>query len=83
VKGVTTALRAGGWTWLALCVVLYMSMIYDTWRWEQTVGLVAVFRRSGTDIALAAAGMMAPGVLAVLAASALRALGYGTKDDDA
>jgi hypothetical protein len=48
-------------------------MIYDTLRWEQTAGLVVVFKRSGADIALAAAGVLAPGVLALLAASVLEA----------
>jgi len=49
-------------------VALYMFMIYDAFRWGQTTALIAVFQRSGADIALAAAGVMAPGVLAVLAA---------------
>jgi hypothetical protein len=63
-KGVTTTLRAAGWTWLALSVVLYTL----------TAGSVVVFHQSGADIALAAAGLMVAGVLTVLAASALRAL---------
>ena len=62
-EGVTTALRIAGWTWLALSVVLYMFLIDDTWRWTDTAGLVVIFRRSGADIALAAAGLMVPGVL--------------------
>ena len=77
------ALRAGGWAWLALFAALYALMIYDTLRWEQTAGLVAVFKRSGADIALAAAGTLAPGVLAVLAASVLGALRTGSKRGDA
>jgi hypothetical protein len=82
-EGVTTALRIAGWTWLALSVVLYMFLIDDTWRWRDTAGLVVIFRRSGADIALAAAGLMVPGVLAVLAASVLRARRTRTKRDDA
>ena len=82
-EGVTTALRIAGWTWLALSVVLYMFLIDDTWRWTDTAGLVVIFRRSGADIALAAAGLMVPGVLAVLAASVLRACRIRTKRDDA
>ena len=82
-EGVTTALRIAGWTWLALTFVLYMFLIDDTWRWKDTAGLVAIFRRSGADIALAAAGLMVPGVLAVLAASVLRARRTRTKRDDA
>ena len=82
-EGVTTALRIAGWTWLALSVVLYMFLIDDTWRWTDTAGLVVIFRRSGADIALAAAGLMVPGVLAVLAASVLRACRTCTKRDDA
>ena len=78
-----TALRIAGWTWLALSVVLYMFLIDDTWRWTDTAGLVVIFRRSGADIALAAAGLMVPGVLAVLAASVLRARRTRTKRDDA
>ena len=78
-----TALRIAGWTWLALSVVLYMFLIDDTWRWTDTAGLVVIFRRSGADIALAAAGLMVPGVLAVLAASVLRACRTRTKRDDA
>jgi hypothetical protein len=72
-EGVTTALRAAGWTWLALSVVLYIL----------TASLVAVFHRSGPDIALAAAGLMAPGILALLAPSVLRALRIRTKRDEA
>jgi hypothetical protein len=82
-EGVTTALRTAGWTWLALSVVLYMFLIDDTWRSGDTAGLVVIFRRSGADIALAAAGLMVPGVLAVLAASVLRARRTRTKRDDA
>ena len=82
-EGVTTALRIAGWTWLALSFVLYMFLIDDTWRWKDTDGLVVIFRRSGADIALAAAGLMVPGVLAVLAASMLRARRTRTKRDDA
>ena len=82
-EGVTTALRIAGWTWLALSVVLYMFLVDDTWRWTDTAGLVVIFRRSGADIALAAAGLMVPGVLAVLAASVLRARRTRTKRDDA
>jgi hypothetical protein len=67
------ALRAAGWTWLALSVVLYIFMIYHVLRWEETAGLVAVLQRSGADIALAAAGLTAPGVLAVLVAYVLKA----------
>jgi hypothetical protein len=78
-EGVTTALRIAGWTWLALSVVLYMFLIDDTWRWRDTAGLVVIFRRSGADIALAATGLMVPGVLAVLAASVLRARRTRTK----
>ena len=81
-EGVTTALRIAGWTWLALSFVLYMFLIDDTWRLEDTAGLVAIFRRSGADIALAAAGLMVPGVLAVLAASVLRARRTRTRRDD-
>ena len=81
-EGVTTALRIAGWTWLALSFVLYMFLIDDTWRLEDTAGLVAIFRRSGADIALAAAGLMVPGVLAVLAASVLRVRRTRTKRDD-
>ena len=82
-EGVTTALRIAGWTWLALSVVLYMFLIDDTLRWTDTAGLADIFRRSGADIALAAAGLMAPGVLAVLAASVLQARRTRTKRDDA
>jgi hypothetical protein len=82
-EGVTTALRIAGWTWLALSVVLYMFLIDDTWRLTDTAGLVDIFRRSGADIALAAASLMVPGVLAVLAASVLRARRTRTKRDDA
>ena len=78
-----TSLRIAGWTWLALSVVLYMFLVDDTWRWTDTAGLVVIFRRSGADIALAAAGLMVPGVLAVLAASVLRARRTRTKSDDA
>ena len=60
-----------------------MFLIDDTWRWNDTDGLVVIFRRSGADIALAAAGLMVPGVLAVLAASMLRARRTRTKRDDA
>jgi len=60
---VETALRAAGRTWLSLSVVLYIL----------AAGLVAVFYRAGADIALAAAGLMALGVLAVFAASVLKA----------
>ena len=79
----TTTLRIAGWTWLALSFALYMFLIDDTWRWKDTDGLVVIFRRSGADIALAAAGLMVPGVLAVLAASMLRARRTRTKRDDA
>ena len=82
-EGVTTALQIVGWTWLALSFVLYMFLIDDTWRSEDTAGLVAIFRRSGVDIALAAAGLMLPGVLAVLAAFVLRARRTRTKRDGA
>jgi hypothetical protein len=53
------------------------------WTWLAPDGLVVIFRRSGADIALAAAGLMVPGVLAVLAASMLRARRTRTKRDDA
>jgi uncharacterized protein involved in tellurium resistance len=82
-EGVTTALRIAGRTWLALSFVLYMFLIDDAWRWRDTDGLVVIFRRSGADIALAAAGLMVPGVLAVLAASVLRARRTRTNRDDA
>ena len=77
------ALRAGGWAWLALFAGFYALMIYDTLRWEQTADLVAVFKRSGADIALAAAGVLAPGVLALLAASVLEAFKTARKRGDA
>jgi hypothetical protein len=77
------ALRTGGWAWLALFAALYALMIYDTLRWEQTAGLLVVLKRSGADIALAAAGVLAPGVLALLAASVLEAFRTARKRGDA
>jgi hypothetical protein len=70
---VTTALLAVGWTWLALAVVLYIFMIYSTWRWGGPASLVAAFEQSGADIALGAAELVAPGVLAILVAYVLKA----------
>jgi hypothetical protein len=55
-------------------------MTYNTLRWDQTAGLVVLLQRSGADIALAAAGVMAPGTLAVLAASVLT--GFTRKRDE-
>jgi hypothetical protein len=69
----TTTLRAVGWTWLALSAASYVFIICSAWWWEGLGSLVAIFERSGSEIALGAAEVMAPGVAAVLVAHVLKA----------